>query len=403
MILKYLVLITFLLFVSSQNNNFEENQKAEFEHSPINKPSRLRRFSKFKIQNNRKQYLPKRGWKKFSNNHSERKMRNYDRSFSNHSNQNQNPKSKSRNLQTSKNPKNKKSRKLAWRWWHGRHHRGHIRNGQWFHGRIPRLFEQDQHVPVPAGTMISGTPVPPGGRVNMWRVRCRLNGNCGGRRRRAGFEPEILAPRRAIFSGQMGRAPPPNMPIFGDIPENILRRAVHDPTDELVNHLSEFGTDRTVTLWLVHLFRQGRLPNDINGLNLIDRNFFVGSHRQIGNLRISERRAINTMNFDQFMRHKEIQLTTAMTNQRLVSDFANEKANYRTIINFRRQRAMVHESIIQMENIIYLEQDTLIRNIKQRRAKFDADLARSLNETMKEIEKQPYYRTIQDRRDIFRD
>ena len=281
--------------------------------------------------------------------------------------------------------------------------RGH-RNQPWVR---PHWWLPDQHIPVNPNLPIQGIHhrLPDDARVNLFRVNCRLFNNCThpSTRRSRTFHPEILSrsPRPILMSkGNEGPDPPLPSP---DLDEDQLRRAVHDPTDELINHLTQFGRDRRVTLWVQSLFRQGRLPHDLNNLDLIDRNYFVGSHNLIGNTRISERRAIRSMNYEQYFRHKELTIGRAMNHQQLIADFANSKIDYRHMMTFRRQRQIVYESILQMENVIYMEQNSLIQNIKRRRDRFDQVLRNRIEKTMKELQGVIYYPMIFDRKDIFRD
>lgn len=285
-----------------------------------------------------------------------------------------------------------------------RHMHGHRRRQPWVR---PHWWLADQHVSVDPNTIIQGInhTLPDDARVNLFRVNCRIFGNCThiSTHRSRTFHPEILAAsgRPPLMTKTRDR---PERPMTGpDLDEEMLRRAVHDPTDELVNHLTQFGRDRRVTLWVQSLFRQGRLPHDLNNLDLIDRNYFVGTHSLIGNTRITERTAITRMNYEQYFRHKELTIGRAMNHQQLVTDFGNSKTDYTHMMTFRRQRQIVYESILQMENVIYMEQNSLIENIKQRRNKFDETLRQRIKTTMKQLEGIPYYPMIFDRNDIFRD
>lgn len=238
----------------------------------------------------------------------------------------------------------------------------------------------------------------------MFRVTCRVFNNCTHIRRPRGFEPEIivLGRGRGAFPDK-GQQRFNNTKTESNLDELTLKQAVHDPTDELINHLDQFGKDRRVTLWIQSLFRQGRLPTNQNLMELVDKNYFVGHHRNIGNSRIRDIDAIQEMNFDQYFRHKQITVGRAVHNQKLITDYGIEKSNQRHMWGFRRLRQIVYESILQMENIIYMEQNTLIRNIRQRRQKFDLEQEKAVNATMKELEGKPYYFSVYDRKDIFRD
>lgn len=252
--------------------------------------------------------------------------------------------------------------------------------------------------------------------VNMFRVNCRRHGHprgpghehghgrCHHHHRSDDFEPEIVAP------GEM-RGPHPGMKDNNDpfpqirshLGEEDLRRAVHDPTDELINHLTMFGKDRRVTLWVQQLFRQNRLPTIQNLMERIDQNFFVGSHHNIGNPRIRDMAAVHEMNFDQYFRHSQVTLGRTMHNQKLINDYGTEKTALRHMWAFRRTRQRVYESILQMESIIYLEQQTLSRNIRERRRRFDQDQFAKVNATMKGLEGKPYFANLLNRNDIFQD
>ena len=271
----------------------------------------------------------------------------------------------------------------------------------------PHWWLADQHVSVGPDKIIQGInhSLPNDARVNLFRVNCRIFGNCThiSTHRSSTFHPEILAASRRPPLMTKTRDKPERPMTGPDMDEEMLRKAVHDPTDELVNHLTQFGRDRRVTLWVQSLFRQGRLPHDLNNLDLIDRNYFVGTHRLIGNTRITEQTAITRMNYEQYFRHKELTIGRAMNHQQLVTDFGNSKTDYTHMMTFRRQRQIVYESILQMENVIYMEQNSLIQNIKQRRNKFDETLRQRIKTTMKELEGKPYYPMIFDRNDIFRD
>jgi hypothetical protein len=245
--------------------------------------------------------------------------------------------------------------------------------------------------------------VPDNATVNMFRVNCRRYNNCTHFRKPDDFEPEITAKNGR---GHLPHVPKHDLPfenITSNLREDDLRQAVHDPTDELINHLTMFGKDRRVTLWVQHLFRQHQLPTNQDLMDRVDQNFFVGSHHNIGNPNIKSLQAVQQMNYDQYFRHLQITIGRTMHNQRLVHEYGVEKTAQRMMWGHRRVRQRVYESILQMENIIYMEQRTLAKNIRERRRRFDEQQAIRLNATMKALEGKPFYYTVYDRKDIFRD
>lgn len=308
------------------------------------------------------------------------------------------------------------------RWRRRRHHRRnrrrqrHQQRQQQRHGQHGQqvVLIPDRHVPVDSlvsfsqGNMtgrIDGIEqdLPQRARVNLFRVNCRLFNNCTHIRRPHSFEPEIIIPEntRGFFpnKGNVVDSTWPN----ATLDELTLRSAVHDPTDELINHLTQFGKDRRVTLWVQWLFRQDRLPVDNNIMDLVDKNYFIGLHHNVGNRRIRDIAAIRQMNYEQYFRHKQVTTARAMHTQRLVANYGSEKARQRLMWGLRQLRQVVYESIVQMESVIYFEQGSLVKRIREAWRRSNEAQSRQLNETMRSFEGRPYTPVGPDRRDIFTD
>ena len=187
-----------------------------------------------------------------------------------------------------------------------------------------------------------------------------------------------------------------------EIPEEDLKDAVHNPIDVFLSHYSGFGKDKRITDWIYSLFRKNKL-NDLYDFNLVDSNYFIGSHKHVGNMKIKERKAMTEMNFDQYFKHKEILLHQKNKVQSLMTNFGEEKETYNRMMNLRRQRQIIFDSVIAMENIIYMEQSTLSRKIDKRRTSGEAKVMNQIKKEMKKLEGKIYYPRLYDRRDIFRD
>ena len=168
-----------------------------------------------------------------------------------------------------------------------------------------------------------------------------------------------------------------------------------------INFYDKFGRDPYVTQILRDLFRSNQLHARSYDYSLVDRSYFYGSSRNVGNPAISDIQAITEMNYDQYFSHLQKIMGDDRENQKLASQYQSNSVAQRRMLNLRRTKRMVWRSILGMEDSIYREQQKLTDVIAAKEVEFEKKARDDIQANLQRLYGVPFFPKNPDPKDIF--
>lgn len=152
--------------------------------------------------------------------------------------------------------------------------------------------------------------------------------------------------------------------------------------------------------WFQNLWNSNRFTHEYR-YDLIDTNFFLGQPETVGNPIFSDQESVDFQNYEQHFAHLQKILGDERTDQEFVIQYSQERAAHERMLRFRTMRDVVYQSILQMENLIYIEQDNIIRTARIRAERAENSTMENITEALTSLTNIPFYAKAPARLDIF--
>ena len=222
-------------------------------------------------------------------------------------------------------------------------------------------------------------------------------------------QPPLQNPSRQTYlNTSFADYAPPMGKVYNPDPVNpdlYTQQAVTEsagPVDYYPNpdFFNRFENWQGFNSWFKNLWSSGRFTHEYR-YDLIDTNFFVGQPETVGNPIYSDQESVDLQNYEQHFAHLQKILGDERTDQDFVIAYSKERASHERMLRFREMRDTVFQSILQMEQVIYAEQDQIISDLRVRNEMFENETIANISAALFNLTGKPYFPKFADPLDIF--
>ena len=152
--------------------------------------------------------------------------------------------------------------------------------------------------------------------------------------------------------------------------------------------------------WFQNLWRTNRFTHEYR-YDLIDTNFFIGNPETVGNPIYSDQEAVDLQNYEQHFAHLQKILADERTDQDFVIEYSKERAGHERMLRLRETRNNIYQSVLQMERLIYAEQDKIVNELRNKSQAAYNQTITNITAALANLTEKPHYPKFPSKSDIF--
>lgn len=190
-----------------------------------------------------------------------------------------------------------------------------------------------------------------------------------------------------------------------DNPDHITQMSVEErrgPVDYYphVSWFNRFENFPGFNRWFLNLFFSGRFTHEYR-YDLIDTNYFVGNPETVGNGIFSDQEAVDLQNYEQHFAHLQKVLADEREDQEFVTAYSLERNAHERMLRLRETRNNIFQSILEMERLIYAEQNNVISDQMRRAQERENATMQNITSVLQSLVNVPFYKNKPNSGDIF--